>query len=540
MPPSDSSKLQTERDHYVAFAFCWADALVELEADHSIAFAAGALGPLVGRDPEELIGEDFDELVATQDRARMNQLLKIAQSKGRLEDTSVRLQGPRGTTPRMAMAAHSLDSRAGRFSIAFRLRPTEDEQDEKLGLQRDEASGLLDSESFGKVVEQKLESFKQAGTDVRMTVMSMPQLKELQERLGGDQNESLMHSVGAFLKANSADGDTAARVDDQSFSLIHEAAADIEALEQDHIVDPSERPWELRGEVQGKDRPRNSLLGLDATWDGVSKDPPPLDAAFGLKIEEVIKERVLAQNFDDIVPQTVVEQAYRERRSGKVEDQDDGALGQKSKLGLSEEYERDYVERQENGEKSDKPVRDEALDEKWRKLASRLDALSHFASPLERPALDEEVVAARTKASAVQLEEATPAAHTSEEGLAPEEVRAKKRGREELQRSQEEATRDERKAQRLAKKKARNAKRKKLRADARIVAKVAPDLKNPYEAKRVVRRVQQAEGGDQGKYGRSGKFFEQLQEEVRREVRGDAAPAPKKKRPARASAAKLG
>ena len=77
---------------------------------------------------------------------------------------------------------------------------------------------------------------------------------------------------------------------------------DIEALEQDHVVDPSERPWELRGEVQGKDRPRNSLLGLDATWDGVSKDPPPLDAAFGLKIEEVIKERVLAQNFDDIVP----------------------------------------------------------------------------------------------------------------------------------------------------------------------------------------------------------------------------------------------
>ena len=86
-----------------------------------------------------------------------------------------------------------------------------------------------------------------------------------------------------------------------------------------------------------------------------------------------------------------------------------------------------------------------------------------------------------------------------------------------------------------------NAKRKKLRADARIVQKVVPDLKNPYEAKRVVRRVQQAEGAqDQGKYGRSGKFFEQLQEEVRREVRGDAAPAPKKKRPARASAATAG
>ena len=90
---------------------------------------------------------------------------------------------------------------------------------------------------------------------------------------------------------------------------------------------PSERPWELQGEVQGKDRPRNSLLGLDATWDGVSKDPPPLDAAFGLKIEEVIRERVLANNFDDIVPQTVIEKAYRNGVAGKVEDQDDGALG---------------------------------------------------------------------------------------------------------------------------------------------------------------------------------------------------------------------
>ena len=233
MHASETEKLQTERDHYVAFAFCWADALVELAADHTIAFAAGALGPLVGRKPEELAGENFDDLVAHQDRARILQLLKIAQVKGRVEDERVRLQGPRGTTPPMAMAAHSLDSRSGRFSIAFRLRPTETEQDKKLGLERDELSGLYDTESFGKIAGKKLEAFKKAGADVKMTVMSMPQLKELQDRLGVDENEALMHSVGAFLKANSADGDTAACVDDESFSLIHEGATDIDALEQE-------------------------------------------------------------------------------------------------------------------------------------------------------------------------------------------------------------------------------------------------------------------------------------------------------------------
>ena len=116
MPASENANLQVERDYYVAFSFCWADALVELGSDHKIAFAAGALGPLVGRDPEEMIGEKFDGLVAEQDRARMNQLLKIAQSLGRVEDASIRLQGPRGTTPPMAMAAQATKRRATRSS----------------------------------------------------------------------------------------------------------------------------------------------------------------------------------------------------------------------------------------------------------------------------------------------------------------------------------------------------------------------------------------------------------------------------------------
>ena len=314
----------------------------------------------------------------------------------------------------------------------------------------------------------------------------------------------------------------------------------VDALEANHVIEPDQRPWELRGEVKASDRPRNSLLGLDATWDGHKRDPPPLDADFGLKIEEVIKDRVLESNFDDVVPQDIVEKAYAERKQRHTEEDDDGALGVKSKLGLGEEYEKDYVERQEQGVEEPKLVRDEGLDEKWRKLASRLDALSHFASPLERPALDESIVAARTKASAILLEDATPGAVSTEDGLAPEEVRAKKRGRDELQRSGEETTRDERKAQRLGKKKRRNVKRKKLRADARVVAKVAPGLTNPYEKKRVIERVENPDAQPATKYGRSGKFFAQLEADVRKAVHGDGKPEVKKRAPARAAGAKLG
>ena len=138
------------------------------------------------------------------------------------------------------------------------------------------------------------------------------------------------------------------------------------------------------------------------------------------------------------------------------------------------------------------------------------------------------VVAARTKASAVQLEEATPAAPASEEGLAPEEVRAKKRGREELQRSQEEATRDERKAQRLAKKKARNAKRKKRLAAAAYCSMVGRP-QEPREAK-VLEGSSRPKVGTRGSTAGRASSGEQLQEEVRRRC---AAVRPRRRDPRR-------
>ena len=42
----------------------------------------------------------------------------------------------------------------------------------------------------------------------------------------------------------------------------------IEAAEQENLQKQSERQWELRGEVGAGERPRNSLLGVDAAWDG--------------------------------------------------------------------------------------------------------------------------------------------------------------------------------------------------------------------------------------------------------------------------------
>ena len=78
----------------------------------------------------------------------------------------------------MAMVAYILVSWACWFLIAFccgRRKPIRTTR----GLQRDEASGLYDTESLSKVADQKLKAFKMVGSDVKITTMSLWQLKKL-------------------------------------------------------------------------------------------------------------------------------------------------------------------------------------------------------------------------------------------------------------------------------------------------------------------------------------------------------------------------
>jgi len=233
LPASDTENLHRDRDRYVAFAYCWADVLIELDPDMNIVFASGALSPLLGRAADDLMGASVDVLLAPSDMARARQVLITARDHGRGEGHGIRLQGAEGVTAPMAVAAHCLDERAGHFSVGFRLRPTESESDRAHGVARDPVSGLYDTASFEKLAEQKLSSMRAAGTDIRMTVMSMPELDTLRDRLPADEQDPLLSTIGAILKVRSADGDTATRVGETGFGLLHDAGVDIDSLSRE-------------------------------------------------------------------------------------------------------------------------------------------------------------------------------------------------------------------------------------------------------------------------------------------------------------------
>ena len=133
--------------------------------------------------------------------------------------------------------------------------------------------------------------------------------------------------------------------------------------------------------------------------------------------------------------------------------------------------------------------------------------------------------------AAISLEEVTPSAQAAggSSAKAPEEVHARKKGRDALLRSADEATQDERRAERAAKKRTRNSKRRRDQADAKIVARVNPGLGNPYEKRKLENEIKATHGDApvskthaKTDYGKSAKLFEQLTEETRRIVRGEA------------------
>jgi hypothetical protein len=73
--------MSTAREKFVAFAFCWADILIELDQSRNIVFAAGATQPVLGKTAEQLIGTSFRDYVAPKDKLLVEQLLAVAAKK---------------------------------------------------------------------------------------------------------------------------------------------------------------------------------------------------------------------------------------------------------------------------------------------------------------------------------------------------------------------------------------------------------------------------------------------------------------------------
>jgi U3 small nucleolar RNA-associated protein MPP10 len=207
-----------------------------------------------------------------------------------------------------------------------------------------------------------------------------------------------------------------------------------EQLEKEMLA---EKPWQMTGEAKSKSRPLNSLLEGTPEFNVASKIAPTITVEHTADLEEVIKKRILAEDWDSVVPRELPDVGWHKKRGELPE-----VSQEKSKLGLGELYEREYlkkavgydVDAAEKETEEDKAKNE--MKQLFANLCSKLDALSnyHFAP---RPVADEADVRPVTT-PAIAMEEVLPLHVSDARGVAPEEVYGAKRGREGVLRGESE------------------------------------------------------------------------------------------------------
>lgn len=203
-------------------------------------------------------------------------------------------------------------------------------------------------------------------------------------------------------------------------------AEEIRKLEAASVA---KREWAMSGEAAAADRPMNSLLEEDLDFEHVGKPVPVITPEVSEDIEDLIKRRILAQEFDEVIRRRPgVDNVPAGTRRGLVEDVDDT----KSKKGLAEVYEEEHTKKNNPDtyvSQSDERLQREEreIENMWKGVCSRLDALSswHYKPRPVEPALS---VVADT--ATVSMEDAQPSTAQGVSGngaasrMAPQEVYA--------------------------------------------------------------------------------------------------------------------
>lgn len=237
-----------------------------------------------------------------------------------------------------------------------------------------------------------------------------------------------------------------------------ELAEEIRKLEAANVA---KREWTLSGEARAADRPMNSLLEQDLDFERAGKPVPVITAEVSESIEELIKRRILAMDFQDIPRRRPDDLATGKdgRRGAQNFELDDT----KSKKGLADEYEEEHLKRTDPNfvdVKDEKLAKEQKeIEALWREVSGQLDSLSswHFRPKQAAPQLD-----IRVDTAAIVMEDARPNAGGDVAGasqLAPQEVykageatekgsNTEVVGKSGLPAGREELTKDERKRRR--------------------------------------------------------------------------------------------
>ncbi|NWW76851.1 MPP10 protein, partial [Climacteris rufus] len=299
----------------------------------------------------------------------------------------------------------------------------------------------------------------------------------------------------------------------------------IKSLEEQLL---EEKPWQLKGEVTGQKRPENSLLEETVLFDHAVRMAPVITEETTFQLEDIIKQRILDEAWDDVVPkEKPKEEAFEYKKRITLDHE-------KSKLSLAEIYEQEYMKlHQQKTEEEENPEHKE-IQEMMDSLFQKLDALCNFHFTPKPPVPEVKIV---SNLPAISMEEVAPVAVSDAALLAPEEIKEKNKAGD-VKTDAEKTPTDKKREQRRKKLRKRMRRREKEKRQ-KLLEKMKPEqgtkLSKKAAAAKLKRLTKEGKASllkDEGKdkaLKSSQAFFSQLQDQVRMQIK-DASKLKKKQK----------
>ncbi|NXT43167.1 MPP10 protein, partial [Pelecanoides urinatrix] len=289
----------------------------------------------------------------------------------------------------------------------------------------------------------------------------------------------------------------------------------IKSLEEQLL---EEKPWQLKGEVTGQKRPENSLLEETVLFDHAVRMAPVITEETTFQLEDIIKQRILDEAWDDVVPkEKPKEEAFEYKKRITLDHE-------KSKLSLAEIYEQEYMKlHQQKTEEEENPEHKE-IQEMMDSLFLKLDALCNFHFTPKPPVPEVKIV---SNLPAISMEEVAPVAVSDAALLAPEEIKEKNKAGD--TKTDAEKTVTDKKRERRKKKLRKRMKLREKEKRQKLLEKMKPEqgtkLSKKAAAAKLKRLTKEGKASllkDEGKdkvLKSSQAFFSQLQDQVKMQIK---------------------
>ncbi|XP_062271744.1 U3 small nucleolar ribonucleoprotein protein MPP10 [Scomber scombrus] len=368
----------------------------------------------------------------------------------------------------------------------------------------------------------------------------------------GDEDEDLSQSKAALKKVSfnlSGDEDSEGEEIEDIFGGKNKAKSEsmssfekrqekmskkIDELEKAALA---EKSWQLSGEVTAQTRPENSMLEEHVEFEQTSRSAPAITEETTLQLEDIIKQRIKDQAFDDVVRKEKPKEEVFEYKKRLTLDHE------KSKQSLAEIYEQEYLKQNQQKEEKENPSHVE-IQKLMDTLFLKLDALSNFHFTPKPPVPEVKVV---SNLPSITMEEVAPVSVSDGTLLAPEEIKEKNKAGDILGDSEKTSTDKKRERRHKKKVKSLKIKEKEKRQKLKEASKVGEN-KKPSKAEVTENLKKLTKGGkatilkDEGKdkaLRSSQAFFSQLQDQVKSQIKSAKDQTSKKKKHKEVSVSKL-